>query len=102
MSPPDEGDRPHWILLFDSIHFVLAAERVFQQRGVWCDLVPVPRDLSSDCGMVIAFRREDLAAVGDLLADPRIRLRNVYRPSPAGYEEATAQLAGGDSEDESS
>jgi len=85
---PSATDHPsRWIILFDSIHMVLAAEGVFEERGIWCDLVPVPRDVSSDCGMAVAFRARDLAAVRSLLADPRVRPRNVYRPCPGGHEE---------------
>jgi hypothetical protein len=42
-----------WFLVFDSIHHVLAAERMFRDRGLWYDLVPTPRDIRSDCGMVV-------------------------------------------------
>ncbi len=74
------------LLLFDSIHQVLAAEQVFKERGTWCDLVPVPRGLSSDCGMAIAFAEADLAAVGAVLADPRLAPGRVYRSCAAGFE----------------
>ena len=94
MSPPATDDPSRWIILFDSIHMVLAAEGVFQEQGIWCDLVPVPRDLSSDCGMAVVFRARDLAAVRSLLADPRVRPRNVYRPCPGGHEEVAIPLDG--------
>ena len=76
---------PLWVILFDSIHYVLAAEQVFQQHAVWCDLIPVPRDLHSDCGMVVAFRAEDRPAVDRLLAGPRFGRRRVYQPSDSGW-----------------
>ena len=92
MTAPGKDDDARWVILFDSIHHVLAAERVFQEQGVWCDLVPTPRDLSSDCGMAVAFRPGDLAAVRALLADPRLRPQNVYRPSPGGHQQVTIPL----------
>ncbi len=66
------------IVLFDSIHYVLVAERVFKEREVWCDLVPTPRDLSSDCGMAVEFRACDLDAVREVLADRRVKAQAVY------------------------
>jgi hypothetical protein len=87
VSLPATDNETRWVILFDSIHYVLAAERIFQEHKVWCDLVPVPRDLSSDCGMAVEFRRRDLPAVRSVLADPRVRLRRVYRPSSGGHEE---------------
>jgi hypothetical protein len=42
-----------FILLFRSIHDVLRAEKMLKKQGVPHELVPVPRNLSSDCGMCI-------------------------------------------------
>ena len=82
------GEERRWTVLFDSIHYVLAAERVFKERGVFCDLVPVPRDLSADCGMALEFRATDLDEAREALADARVKPRAVYRPAAGRYEEA--------------
>lgn len=42
-----------YYLLFRSIHDVLRAERILKEKGIAHELVPVPRNLSSDCGMSI-------------------------------------------------
>ena len=55
------------LLVCESIHDVLAAEKALKQRDVWCDLVPTPRELSSDCGMSLACRRVDLAVLRSLV-----------------------------------
>ena len=81
-----EPGEERWRVLFDSIHHVLAAERAAGERGVWHDLVPVPRPLSSDCGMALEFRAADLAAVEEVLKAPGLRWRGVYRPAAGGYE----------------
>lgn len=91
MTTPGQGDNIPWIILLNSIHHVLAAERAFKERNVWCDLVPVPRDLSSDCGMAVAFRGADLETVRQLLADARIRPQSLHRPSPDGFERVTME-----------
>lgn len=77
MPPSDDGAR--LIAVFDSIHHVLAAERVFRQHSLWCDLVPTPRQVSSDCGMVIEFREADAPATRAVLTDPRVRCQAIYR-----------------------
>ena len=74
------------ILLFDSIHHVLAAERTFLQRGLWHDLVPTPRDVHSDCGMVIQFREADRGDVSDLILGLDQRPKQVYRIAGHDYE----------------
>jgi len=75
-----------WLILFDSVHHVLAAEVVFQERALWYDLIPAPRDLRPDCGIALAFRGEDCDAVGRVLTDRRVMGGRLYRPAAGGYE----------------
>jgi hypothetical protein len=41
------------IILFPSIHFALRAEKLVKQKGILHKLIPVPRHLSSDCGVCL-------------------------------------------------
>lgn len=59
-----------FLVLFNSIHDVLRAEKILKQHTVPNELVPVPRDLSSDCGMSIIVNG-DIHSVMDLLAGIR-------------------------------
>ncbi len=45
-----------YFLLFFTIHDVLRAEKALKGHHVDMELVPVPRNLSSDCGMCIKLR----------------------------------------------
>lgn len=40
-------------ILFHTIHDVLRAEKILKQNKISHELVPVPRNLSSDCGMCV-------------------------------------------------
>lgn len=42
-----------YYLLFHTIHDVLRAEKVLSKYKIAFELVPVPRNLSSDCGMSV-------------------------------------------------
>ncbi|HHW14869.1 MAG TPA: DUF3343 domain-containing protein [Firmicutes bacterium] len=46
------------VLLFPSVHQVLRAEKVLGKAGVAGSLIPVPRQLSSDCGMAWSLAPE--------------------------------------------
>ena len=59
-----------FLLLFHSIHDVLRAEKTLKQHAVRNELVPVPRELSSDCGMSIIVDG-DIQSVTGLLAGSR-------------------------------
>jgi hypothetical protein len=89
MTPgaPDRARR--CVLLFVSIHDVLRAEAAVQAGGLWCDLVPVPRALSAECGMALEVAAGDLTAVRAALAaagaEPTAAWR---RGAPDGWEPA--------------
>jgi hypothetical protein len=82
MSEPPEN----WIFVFQSIHHVLAAERALLQRGLWCDLVPTPREIHTDCGMVVEFHRSDLEAVLQAIGTLTYKPRDAFRRSEDGYQ----------------
>jgi hypothetical protein len=42
-----------YFLLFNTIHDVLKADKILKNEKVNFELVPVPRNLSSDCGMCV-------------------------------------------------
>ncbi|MFH1423297.1 MAG: DUF3343 domain-containing protein [Planctomycetota bacterium] len=48
------------IATFKSIHHVLKAEKILKQKGIDIDTVPVPREISADCGVAISFSSKSL------------------------------------------
>jgi hypothetical protein len=44
------------ILVYPSIHYVLKAEQVLKQQAIPCELIPMPREIRSDCGMALLCR----------------------------------------------
>ncbi len=52
----------HLYMIFKSMTHVLSAERAARANGVSCRMVPIPRNLSTDCGMCISVREEDKSA----------------------------------------
>ena len=42
-----------YFLIFHTIHDVLRVEKILKKQGFTFELVPVPRNLSSDCGSCI-------------------------------------------------
>lgn len=49
------------ILVYSTTH-ALRIEKLLGERGLECKLIPVPRHLSSDCGICVRLRRADLEA----------------------------------------
>jgi hypothetical protein len=69
------------LLIFQSIHHVLAAEKALKATTVPADLVPVPKEISPNCGMAITVAASDRApALAALASTPPIRLLVDWRP----------------------
>ncbi|MGD2143531.1 MAG: DUF3343 domain-containing protein [Anaerolineae bacterium] len=47
------------VVLVYSTSYALRAEKVLAGAGIDCKLIPVPRQLSSDCGICVRVRRVD-------------------------------------------
>lgn len=56
------------IALFDSTSAVLFAEGLLKEAGILYAVIPVPRHLSSDCGVCLRFPRDEHERVESLLA----------------------------------
>jgi hypothetical protein len=57
------------ILTFESIHAVLKAEKLLKQGEFAHEIVPTPREISSDCGMAIRVSEEIGEKAKTLLVD---------------------------------
>ncbi len=63
-----EIPRPDLFLIFHSIHNVMLAEELLNDADIRIEMVPVPRELSSDCGMSLTSCRHDLERIKTTLA----------------------------------
>ncbi len=47
------------VFIFEGTHQVMAAEKTIKGEGIPMKLIPVPRSLTSDCGLAIRFDNRD-------------------------------------------
>lgn len=71
----NEGDL---VAIFHSIHRVMKAEKLLKQAGREILLIPVPRQLTSDCGLAIRFVREVLPDVEAVLDAANLEIQELY------------------------
>ena len=64
--------------IFFSIHYVLKAEQLMKAANIPLDVVPVPREISGDCGMAITFGSGQLAAVQGIMAASGIAIARIF------------------------
>lgn len=68
------------IALLPSTEHALLAEEALQEAGLTVRLIPVPRHISSDCGMAVRIRWEDRDRAAGVLQEKlgRFELRELW------------------------
>lgn len=72
------------VAILFSIHHVLKAEKLLLEKGLSHDVVPVPREISGDCGMALVFASSDLDAVRGIFHAARIAIARIFRREADG------------------
>ena len=47
------GQNSNYVILFKAVSYVLKAEKILKQEGLPYKLIPVPKHISSDCGVCL-------------------------------------------------
>jgi len=66
------------VILFPSIHFALRAEKLLKAKGISYKLIPVPRHLSSDCGVCLRIPWEKKEEVLAIMAQAEVKVDGAY------------------------
>ena len=77
------------VLILPSVHQVMRAEKILKEKGVKVDLIPVPREISSDCGVAVDFSVEFKGEVLRILEENKLRIIECYLKDREGrFEKA--------------
>lgn len=74
------------VAIFHSVHRVMQAEKTLKQARCEMLLIPVPRQLSSDCGLAIRFPGETKVAVLQALLGAGLEPSELYRRRGGRFE----------------
>jgi len=78
------------ILIFRGTHQVMSAEKRLKKGGVAMRLIPVPRRLTSDCGLAIRIPLLERERAREVLAAARILPVSAHLPrKDGGYDAVT-------------
>ena len=69
------------ILLVHTSGHAFSIEKSLKKRGIACRLTPIPRRVSSDCGICLRFDPKDLDAVSDFVKTLSFEVEGII-PSP--------------------
>ncbi len=67
------------LLVFGTVQRVMTAERATRRRGLDVDVIPAPRAVSSECGMVLVARTDQVRDLVATLASAGLTPKSVWR-----------------------
>ncbi len=70
--------RQHTVVLVYSTSHAIRAEKVLAMAGIDCKLIPVPRQLSSDCGVCVRVRRREREAARRALDEAGVEIEGIH------------------------
>ncbi len=68
----ENKDNGKAVVLFYSANYAIRAEKLAKREGLEVKLIPIPRNLSSDCGICMQFIQSDLERIKDLLLSENV------------------------------
>lgn len=79
------------VFLFRSVHHVMKAEKLLRRKGIKIDLIPVPREISSDCGVAIELSEDSESEALLILGENNILVVECYTRNASGKFEKKKQ-----------
>jgi len=79
------------VFLFRSVHHVMKAEKLLRRKGIKIDLIPVPREISSDCGVAIELSEDSESEALLILGENNIFVMECYTRNASGKFEKKKQ-----------
>jgi hypothetical protein len=75
------------VAIFHSIHRVMKAEKVLKAAGADILLIPVPRQLTPDCGLALRFAPTERERVEGLLGEVDLSPAELYQKEGKGFRQ---------------
>ena len=71
-------EKPYAVILVDSTHHALRIEKLLRENGIHCRMIPVPRQLSSDCGACVRIARSDTDGARRAMAAAKAKMQGIH------------------------
>jgi hypothetical protein len=72
------GRETRCIITFFTVHQALRAEKVLLQEGFKISMIPVPREISSDCGVALRFECKEKARIEGILENNKVKIEHIH------------------------
>lgn len=71
-------DDRYAVILVRSTSYAIRIEKLLAEKGIRCKLIPVPRQISSDCGVCVRILRADCQAVRQATEASGIEIEGIH------------------------
>jgi len=71
-------DAPRTVILFHTSSHAFRAEKLLKEADIACSLVPVPRHLSSDCGVCLRLPARDAGRARAILDARGVEIAGIH------------------------
>ena len=65
------------VILVHSTSHAMRIEKLLAEREIACKMIPVPRQISSDCGVCIRILRDQVEIARQTVQDARIEVQDI-------------------------
>lgn len=66
------------VITFHSTHLAIKAERALRAASIDVRMIPVPRHISSNCGVAVCFSGSDENCVLEQLASVKVEVEGIF------------------------
>jgi hypothetical protein len=66
------------VVLVQGTSHAIRVEHLLNRAGIACKLIPVPRHLSSNCGICVRIERQDIDAACKALQAGRLEIEGIH------------------------
>jgi len=67
------------VITFQTTHFALKAKKVLEKNGKKPEMIPVPREFSSNCGFCCKMPWQEKEEAEKIFLDNQVELDRIYR-----------------------
>jgi hypothetical protein len=66
------------VILLRSTNHAVRVEKLLRDEGLLCKMIPVPRHISSDCGVCVRILAQDADAARRVVSAARVEIESIH------------------------
>lgn len=85
-------EQQFYVIVFESTHYAIAAEKLFKDSGYKFDVIPTPREITHSCGLSIKFDLDNIQDINKEMEEAHIVIKGIYKIEKVSNEKIVNQI----------